>query len=83
MDGHVYLPGNIVNMDETPVWFDQPLGKVVRHPEEAMVVRLKRNADTKDRITCMTAMISDGKMLPSTVILPSQSKRAKQDPFNY
>jgi hypothetical protein len=72
-----YPPENIINMDEIPVWFDQPVAKTVAFKGAKEVKCLKVSGD-RERISAVLAVTQAGKMLPVTVITQSQSKQAKE-----
>jgi hypothetical protein len=71
-------PENIINMDETPVWFDQPVAKTVAFKGSKEVKCLKVSGD-RERISVVLAVTQAGSMLAVTVITQSQSKQAAGD----
>lgn len=64
---HQYIPSQIGNADQTPVWFDMPEGTTV-NPVGERSVSIRTTGAEKQRCTVMLAITSDGRKLPPYVI---------------
>lgn len=72
-----YNEDHIINMDETPVWFDSPINKTVEVVGSKKVA-IKTTGNDKDRVTVVLAVTKSGKMLTPTIIEKSASKAARE-----
>ena len=72
-----YSDDNILNMDETPTWFNQPIQKTISI-KGSKQVHVKTATDGKKRV----ATILTCKLLPPCIIEASKSKLAKDTPGN-
>jgi hypothetical protein len=70
----------IVNMDETPTWFNQPIKKTVDFIGAKEVPLTHNDPNNRRRITTILAATEKGKMLDPCVIYKSESKQAKENP---
>ena len=61
--------GHVLNMDETPVWFEMP-GKSTLAERGEKEVRVATTGHEKERITVTLAAYADGTKLPPLVHLP-------------
>ena len=66
----------IVNMDETPVWFDNIHNKTVHLKEHGKQVAVKTTGNIRDRITTILTVTRSGRMLPPCIIQQGKSKDA-------
>src|SRR6185437_9970385 len=72
-----YSDDCIINMDETPVWFETAPSRTI-HRKGDKEVPLIVSSQHRHRITVTLAVTKSGKMLPPTIIEKSQSKAAKE-----
>jgi transposase-like protein len=69
----------IINMDETPVWFETPPTKTL-HKRGDKQVPLISSVQDKHRVTVTLAVTKSGRMLPPSIIEKSSCKLAKSTP---
>jgi hypothetical protein len=74
-----YKDCNIVNMDETPIWFDTP-PKRTFDTKGVKDVYIVKNCNDRSRITGVLAVTKAGTFLPTCIISKSSSKRAVNEP---
>ena len=60
---HSFSPELIINMDETPLYFDMPVSRTINN-RGARQVRVKSTGAEKRRFTVILACTASGKMLP-------------------
>jgi len=70
---HDYPLDMIVNIDETPMWFDMTTGKIV-HSKGAKTVSVRSIGAEKRRLTVVLAATADGHMIPPMVIFKGKRK---------
>jgi len=73
-----YDPEDIINMDETPTWIDSPIKKVVDFKGSSQVPIKNVDAGSRKSITTILTVTKSGKMLDPCVIVPGQSKLARE-----
>lgn len=80
VDQYEYPVDNIINLDETPTWFNQPIRKTVDFVGSKNVLLNKQLCRTasRDRITTVLAVTMGGKMLDPCVIYSSQCRAARE-----
>ena len=76
---HAYKPQNIINCDETPVYFNNIAKKTVQFTKEKVVAVKIMEGNPRARVKIMLATIADGRLLEPCMIEASQSKAAKSD----
>ena len=76
---HNYKPENIINCDETPVYFNNVARNTVHFDGGNVVAAKVMEGNAKARVSVMLATTSDGKLLDPCMIEASQSKAAKSD----
>ena len=76
---HNYKPENIINCDETPVYFNNVAKKTVHFGDGDIVAAKIMEGSPKARVSVMLATTSNGKLLEPCMIEASQSKAAKTD----
>ena len=76
---HSYKPENIINCDETPVYFNNVAKKTVHFDGGNVVAAKVMEGNPQARVSVMLATTSDGKLLDPCMIEASQSKAAKSD----
>ena len=64
---HTYPPELIINMDETPAYFDMPASRTV-HKKGARQIRVKSTGVEKKRFTVIQSCTASGKMLSPMII---------------
>jgi hypothetical protein len=74
-----YLDCNIVNIDQTPVYFDNHYSKTLDWKGNNNVT-VKTMGDVKARVTVMLAATADGKLLDPCIVEKGASKDAINDP---
>jgi len=80
-DKHGYKDSLIINMDETPVWYEPKVCKVVEKRDvDLVVVKRGDKGDDRARVTAVLAVSRDGTMLQPTVIHKSKIKVAREQP---
>ena len=80
-DKHGYKDSLIINMDETPVWYEPKVCKVVEKRDvDLVVVKRGDKGDDRARVTAVLAVSRAGTMLQPTVIHKSKSKVAREQP---
>ena len=75
-DKHGYKDSLIINMDETPVWYEPKVCKscVEERGVDGVVVKRGDKGDDGARVTAVLAVSRAGTMLQPTVIHKSKSK---------
>ena len=76
---HAYKPENIINCDETPVYFNNIARKTLQFTKEKVVAVKIMEGNPKARVSIMLATTADGRLLEPCMIEASQSKAAKSD----
>jgi len=76
---HNYKPENIINCDETPVYFNNVAKKTVHFGDGDIVAAKIMEGNPQARVSVMLATTSNGKLLEPCMIEASQSKAAKTD----
>ena len=64
---HSFSPELIINMDETPLYFDMPVSRTI-NKRGARQIRVKSTGAEKRRFTVILACTASGKMLPPMMI---------------
>ena len=71
----------IINLDETPTWFNQHIPRTVDFiGNKSVYIRKELDTNNRKRITTVLAVTESGKMLDPTVIYQSQSRQTVQHP---
>jgi hypothetical protein len=77
---HGYTRSRIINMDETPVYFNNPTRRTVHYGSSDDPVAVKiMEGNHRARVTVMLTCTADGKVLKPCVIEASKSKAACKD----
>ena len=72
-----YKESDIINMDETPVWFDMPVKQAVDVKGKKQVVMVKQG-NNRQKVTVVLACAADGTKLPPVVIAKGSGRRQTQ-----
>ena len=69
-------PGNIANMDETPIWADMP-SKTTVDQRGLKAVPIKSTGHEKQRITVCLAIKADGSKMKPFVVIPGKQVKSE------
>lgn len=76
-----FLPGQIGNADETPIFFDMPTAQTI-HMKGDRQVSVRTTGNEKSRITVMLGCTADGRKLPPYIIFKRKTMPKEVFPRN-